>query len=199
MHDDRRDRSTCDADIHLIPSAIRRPRARIRAGRYQLAAALRVGIFVRGRKKRRPATVVRYMVAMSHGYAVAIRDWEWADSNPVPLVRKPKEPRVRVRYLSEDERASLLTACSDSGSGDLYTVVVVALSTGMRRGELTALRWRRVDPVRHTITLTETRNGERLNLRLCGPALDLLSARARVHESIRTWCSPARAASVRLS
>jgi hypothetical protein len=62
----------------------------------------------KGGKVRGPATVVRYLAVLSHLFSVAIGDWEWADSNPVRGIRKPKEPRGRDRYLSELERTKLL-------------------------------------------------------------------------------------------
>jgi hypothetical protein len=57
----------------------------------------------------------------------------------------PREPRGRVRYLSEDERGRLLAACQASSDPRLFPLVVVALGTGARQGELLRLRWRDVD------------------------------------------------------
>jgi integrase len=50
-------------------------------------------------------------------------------------VTKPKEPRGRVRFLDEEERARLLQVCKDSMNSYLYTIVILALSTGMRQAE----------------------------------------------------------------
>ncbi len=63
---------------------------------------------VRGGERRAPATVVRYLAALSHVYSVAMRDWGWIESNPVRLERKPREPRGRVRLLDEGERCAFL-------------------------------------------------------------------------------------------
>ncbi|MES9868547.1 MAG: hypothetical protein ABW149_02435, partial [Sedimenticola sp.] len=77
----------------------------------------------RGRQ-RAPATVVRYMAALSHAFTVAVNEWGWLDDSPMRKVKKPKEPRGRVRFLSEDvvelgkrikgERTRLLEACKAS-------------------------------------------------------------------------------------
>ncbi len=49
-------------------------------------------------------------------------------------VRKPKEPPGIVRFLSPDEMERLLEACTKSTNPLLKTVVVLAVSTGMREG-----------------------------------------------------------------
>ena len=127
-----------------------------------------------------PATVVRYMAALSHAFTVAVREWGWLDDSPMRRVSKPKEPRGRVRFLSDEERQQLLEACKASPNPYLYTVVVLALSTGARKMELLTLTWRDVDPQRGVITLQDTKNGERRVLPLAGPALALMQARAKV-------------------
>lgn len=126
---------------------------------------------------RTPATVVRYLAVLSHSFTVAMREWQWVESNPVIRVTKPREARGRVRFLSDDERDRLLAACKASSNADLYLAVVLALSTGARRGELMSLTWDQVDLDRGVITLHETKNGDRRALPLQGHALELMQAR----------------------
>jgi hypothetical protein len=71
------------------------------------------------------------------------------DDSPMRKVRKPKEPRGRVRFLSDDERQRLLDACKASDSRYLYIVTVLALSTGARKMELLNLTWQDVDLIRN--------------------------------------------------
>ena len=127
-----------------------------------------------------PAAINRHLAVLSHAFTVAVKEYGWLDSNPVMKVTKPKEPRGRVRFLSDDERARLLSACLESASPDLYPAVVLALSTGARHAELFELRWPRVDLARKVALLDETKNGERRVLPLSGPALDLLRERSKV-------------------
>ena len=94
---------------------------------------------------RSPSTVVRYLAALSHAFTIAVKEWGWAEENPVRKVTKPKEPRGRVRFLDEKERDALLEACRNSSNPYLLPVFVLALSTGMRRGEIMNLRWEDVD------------------------------------------------------
>ena len=92
-------------------------------------------------RTRRPATVVRYMAALSHAFTIAVKEWEWLDDSPLRKVSKPQEPRGRVRFLSDEEREILLASCKQSKAPYLYPLVVLALSTGARRGELLGLTW----------------------------------------------------------
>ena len=139
-------------------------------------------------KVRAPATVVRYLAALSHAFTIAVNEWEWLDDSPMRKVKKPALPRGRVRFLSEDtadssgktidgERTRLLKVCEKSDNPYLYTVVVLALSTGMRQGEIMGLTWDDVDIHQGRITLYETKNGEIRVVPLVGRALELLKTR----------------------
>jgi integrase len=129
---------------------------------------------------RSPSTVLRYMAVLSHAFSVATKEWQWLDDSPMRKVSKPKEPRGRVRYLSDDERDALLKACAASKSADLHVAVMLALSTGARLMELMSLRWPQVDLQRRVITLTETKNGEIRSVPLTGKALEMVTERAKV-------------------
>ncbi len=82
--------------------------------------------------QRSPATVVRYMAALSVVFNLAVNEWEWLEVSPMARVKKPKEPRGRVRFLDQEERVRLLDACQNSRSRLLYPIVVLAISSGMR-------------------------------------------------------------------
>lgn len=110
-------------------------------------------------KKRAPATIVRYIASLSSVFEAAIKDWYWIEKNPVKLVRKPSVSNARTRFLTEDECEKLLDACLESRNPYLYSIVALALGTGMRRGELLGLRWQDVDLREKSITLTKTKNG----------------------------------------
>ncbi len=94
--------------------------------------------------------------------------------NPMLRIKKLKEPRGRVRFLSDEERERLLTVCKESQSPFLYVLVVLAISTGARKMELCSLNWEDVDLKRGMIILHDTKNGERRALPLVGIAKDLM-------------------------
>ena len=131
------------------------------------------GVTPRG-TQRSPSTVNRYLAALSHALSIAVKEWGWLDDNPIRKVRKPKEPRGRVRFLSDDERTRLLAACKEHNNPALYAIVVLALSTGARQGEILNLTWKDVSVSRGMIVLQETKNDERRAIPLQGHALEIV-------------------------
>lgn len=134
----------------------------------------------RGKRKRSNASVNRHLAALSAVFTLAVKEWMWLDDTPMRKVTKLTEPRGRVRFLSDDERKELLTACRDSHEPLLYPLVVVALSTGARQGELLSIRWSDVDFQRGLIRLENTKNNERRSVPLTGHAHDLVKDMASV-------------------
>lgn len=149
------------------------------------------GVTVRG-TQRSSATVNRYLAALSHAFTIAVTEWEWLDDSPMRKVRKPTESRGRVRFLSDDERARLLKACKESSNPYLYTVVVIALSTGMRKEEIMGLSWDDVDLNKGRAILHETKNGERRAVAMTGHALELLKELGKVRRIDSKLIFPAK-------
>jgi integrase len=67
-----------------------------------------------------------------------------------------------------------LDACKKSRNVFLHPIVVLALSTGMRKGEILGLRWKDVYFNSKRIIIQETKNGERRAVPLVGSALRLI-------------------------
>jgi integrase len=79
--------------------------------------------------------------------------WGVLARNPAAVVAPPRAVRHEIRALTTDEARALLAACEGERLGALY---VLALTTGMRRGELLALRWRDVDLVEGVLAVRST-------------------------------------------
>ncbi len=124
-----------------------------------------------------PTTVVRYLSTLSHAFAIACKEWEWIKENPILKIKKPQPAKGRLRFLNIDEKDRLLAACKESDSKDLYLIVILAISTGMRRGEILNLSWRNIDFETETIWLDETKNGEQRFIPLIGIPLTLLKSK----------------------
>lgn len=125
-------------------------------------------------KKRSPSTVVRYLSSLSHAFSIAVKEWEWLRDNPVFKINKPKESQGRTRFLDSNEKEALLNACHEIDSSNLYVIVVIALSTGMRKGEVLNLRWNNIDFENQEIHIDDSKNGESRCASLVGHALKLL-------------------------
>ena len=90
------------------------------------------------------ATINRYKAAISVVFSYACREYDLPE-NPVRKIHSLPENNERIRFLSEAERTSLFKACRASHWDKLYLIVLPAITTGARKGELTKLRWNDID------------------------------------------------------
>lgn len=126
------------------------------------------------KKPRSSTTVVRYIASLSHAFSIAVKEWDWMDENPVCKINKPRLPQGRIRFLDKSEMDRLLAVCKESNSSYLYPIVVLALSTGMRKGEILNLKWHDIDFSKNSIVIQTTKNGERRMVPLVGLSNELL-------------------------
>lgn len=122
------------------------------------------------RKIRSAGTCNRYLAALSHVMTYLCKEWGWLSDNPISKLNKFKEPRGRVRFLTEAEREALFKACYQSRCKDLFIVMLLAISTGARKSEILNLGWENYDIQRNQIAVLETKNDERRTLYLRGKA-----------------------------
>lgn len=120
-----------------------------------------------GRVRRSPATVNRYLAALNHVINTAIKEWGWISTNPISKISKPPEPRGRARYLTDAELVRLLDACRAETRKPLYAIVLFALCTGARKGEILKMRRKDVDLTRRVAVAYDTKNGDNRQLYLC--------------------------------
>jgi integrase len=122
-----------------------------------------------------PATVVRELSTVSHTIDIATREWGiWLPRNPVKLVRRPPVPRGRTRRLQSGEEQRLLDACDRGRTPLLRPLVILAIETAMRRGELLDLRWAHVDVRLCVAHLPLTKNGDSRDIPLSRRAVQTL-------------------------
>jgi integrase len=135
--------------------------------------------------KRSGATTNRYIATLSHCLSFAVKERRLLDRNPVSDIRRKPEPRGRTRFLSDAERGALLAACERSEWPALRALVLLAITTGARRGELIGLRWSDVDLKAARVLVCETKNGEQRTLPLAGKALEALRE-LKLQNSVRS-------------
>jgi integrase len=87
-------------------------------------------------------TSVRHLHRFLHLVLDAAVAWGLRTDNPADRARPPRVPRHEIRPLSADEARRLLAGCTGHR---IEALIVLAVTTGMRQGELLALRWADVD------------------------------------------------------
>ena len=110
-------------------------------------------------KYNKPSTVNRLLATLKHMVNKGVQ-WEMAGDGALKQVRNVKllpENNRRLRFLSIEECQRLIECCHKN----LKPIVIVALNTGMRRGEILGLKWEQVDLSHGFILLDVTKNGER--------------------------------------
>jgi integrase len=91
--------------------------------------------------------------------------------NPCDVFKKrlPKVERREMATVSPEQSAQLLDAVRHS---HIYWPVLIALATGVRRGEVLAIRWRNVDLDRGTVRIVESLEQTKTGLRFKSPKTD---------------------------
>jgi len=83
-------------------------------------------------------------------------EWEWLPENPAQSIKKLKGETKRLRFLNREE----ITLLVDCVRPYLKPVIITAISTGMRRGEIASLKWKNVDFIYRFIRVEKTKNKE---------------------------------------
>lgn len=105
-----------------------------------------------------PATINREMATLKHAMTKAV-SWKMVKKSireDLRDVQKLQEPGGRLRYLTKEEAKVLVASCQ----GNFRAVVVTAIHTGMRKGELLGLTWDAVDLKHGFIRVRHSKNGQ---------------------------------------
>lgn len=127
--------------------------------------------------QRSKSTVNRYLSTLSSILSYGVKECGWLLDNPCLRVTKFQESKGRNRVASPEECARILEECKQSRNEHLHIIVLLAITTGMRQGEILGLTWDCIDFDQETITLKDTKNGRPRTVSLVGDTLQLL----RVH------------------
>lgn len=124
------------------------------------------------------STINRYLAILKRMFNIAI-DWGYAKENPVKRVKfYTEKDNLKERILTEEEEDRLLEASSEH----LRTILVVALNTGMRRGEILNLKWSQIDLQAREIKVEKTKSGKPRIVDINSFLLDVLTKLKNEHK-----------------
>jgi integrase len=177
--------STYDRDTNLVNNHIKPVLGSLKLKKLNSA---HVQNFYRNRldKGLSASTVRKIHDILRRGLAQAV-DWHLTQRNVADVVKPPRPVPKEIVALSTDETRRLLDAAAEDRLEALY---VLAVHTGMRQGEMLALRWQDVDIENAVLSVrrTLTRRGgkvafgepktkkSRRSIRLTPQAVDALRA-----------------------
>jgi integrase len=161
-----------DDHLHLALEGLARQASRFYAGKDADGRP----IFKPRRAPMSGSTVNRYISAIAAVLTWAIRRRIAPKGFDHPARRLEYQPEHadKTRFLSDDERERLLAACKASKWPRLYLLVLLALTTGARKGELVGLRWRDIDLTLKVLHVVRSKNGDSKVLPLVPAALEQL-------------------------
>lgn len=121
------------------------------------AARLAEPIFRKHNPQRSIASVNRELSVLRRMMHIAL-DEGWITRSPFrrsDAIISIADERTRERIITKSEESRLLAACEYSRRRHLRPIIVCALDTGMRRGEILSLRWHSVDFISSGIEVVE--------------------------------------------
>lgn len=120
-----------------------------------------------------PITVNNELILISHLFNVARKEWGMESLlNPVSMIRRPKIPRGRDRRLLPVEEQRL----QEAASPELRVIIILAIETAMRQGEIAQLRRTDIDLKNRVARLRDTKNGEERLVPLSTPAIEAINS-----------------------
>ncbi len=127
-----------------------------------------------------PASLKRELTILNSVLNIAIKEWGIAiQQNPVSMVSLPKMPQGRDRRLETGEEEQLL-----SSSGELKRLIILALETGMRRGEILNIKKSHIDFARQTLLIPLTKTDTPRTIPLSSRAIAVLREQLRGPQNI---------------
>lgn len=105
-------------------------------------------------KKVKGSTVNRELICLQHMFTIAEKFRKFEGKNPVKEVKYFQESQYIMRVLDKEEIKQLI----DASSGYLKSIIILALNTGMRKGEILNLRWNDIDFIEDYIYIKQSKS-----------------------------------------
>ena len=116
------------------------------------------------------------LTLIRHCLKIAIHEWGLIlSSNPVDFIKMPPASKPRQRRLNEGEYERLEQASHLTLNPHIWPIIVFAIETGMRRGEILGLTWDNISLERQLAYLPLTKNGTSREVPLSTKAVHVLS------------------------
>lgn len=123
-----------------------------------------------------PSTVKRQLAPIQNLFEIAKKEWHLPiRTNPLSDMRLPEADNRRERRLRPGELDRLLEAASELQTGILARIIVFAVETGMRRGEILSMRFRDIDPQDRSVHIPKTKTGHARTIPLSPRALAVIT------------------------
>lgn len=122
-------------------------------------------------------TVRRELAILQHCFEVARREWDVPlTANPVRQIALPPPSKARQRRLEPEDMESFWQSVNRARAPWVKPFIILAIETGMRRGELLSIQWQDVDLSARLVRVRETKNGHERVIPLTPIAAETLAS-----------------------
>jgi integrase len=128
------------------------------------------------KKDEAVATINMKIKILKRMFNLSWKEWEWFDKNPITQVSLERGANKRDRWLTREEEGSILS----HSEAWLKEIIIFALNTGMRLGEIVSLAWGNVDLFRRTVTVIQSKNDEPRTIPMNTRVFEMLKEKSRV-------------------
>jgi len=130
-------------------------------------------------KEVSPSSLKRELTILSRVLTIASRDWGISiPQNPVKMISLPKADKARTRRLEAGEKERLL----QSTNLELHRIIVLALETGMRRGEILSIKKSHIDFNKSVLFIPSTKTDTPRTIPLSSAAVTSLRGQLRASQ-----------------
>lgn len=106
-------------------------------------------------KEINSTTVKHYFATINTALNQAVK-WQLIPSNPCAAIEPPKRKKTKMNVLTPEQVNTLLESVKNGKYSVMYIPILLAVTCGLRRGEIIALTWDNVDLANGIITVSES-------------------------------------------
>jgi len=138
---------------------------------------------IRLNSKIKVATLNRELACLK---TILYKAVEWGSLQQLPAkIKLFKENNQRLKYLTEQEAQKIIELSPEP----LKSIVIIALYTGMRQGEILNMRWQDIDLREKIITVPETKSNEKRYIPMNNTVLETILSRGHNINSQNIFCN----------
>ena len=123
-----------------------------------------------------PATLNRELSLCKHAFNLAYKEWNWVKENPFCKVKMERENNERDRILGYEEEKQLFEVSPEW----LKEIIIFALNTGCREGEILGLTWQGVDLYKKIVVIRQSKTGYTKTIPITPTLFELLKTKNKV-------------------
>lgn len=131
------------------------------------------------------SSFAREFCIVKHALKIAEVEWNWdVPSEVFYNVKIPKVNTKAIRRINENDLEYLLNEANKHANQYLKPIIIIALVTAMRRGEILSLKWSDLDLQRGLITVDNTKTGYPRNIKMNDITKSIFNKLHRVDERV---------------